>query len=95
MQRTQIYLTRDQKLRLEAIARSKSVSMADVVREAVSRYLAGTDSQYVVAQLQATFGGVAEWQDRDGIELARELREKWERTPSPDQEVPSERGSRR
>lgn len=79
MLRTQIYLTADQKARLEAIAKSRSVSMADVVRDAVSSYLANNDSERRLSVLRDTFGAIGEWKDHDGVSLARDLREQWKR----------------
>jgi hypothetical protein len=40
MQRTQVYLRRDQHLRLKRAARSKNRSMTNLLREAVDEYLA-------------------------------------------------------
>ena len=45
MQRTQLYLTHEQRRRLDALARAAGTSMADVVREAVETYLAGRQSR--------------------------------------------------
>ncbi len=39
MQRTQIYLPREQRVRLAAVARARGTSAAQVIREAVDRYL--------------------------------------------------------
>jgi predicted DNA-binding protein len=77
--RTQIYLEDEQKARLEAIARSRSVSMADVVREAVSEYLAKNEADHRSAVVRETFGAVSEWGDRDGVDLVREIRGQWRR----------------
>ena len=79
MLRTQIYLTADQKARLEAIAKSKSVSMADVVRDAVSSYLVNNDSERRLIVLRDTFGAIGEWKGHDGVILARDMREQWRR----------------
>ncbi len=79
MLRTQIYLTADQKARLEAIAKSRSVSMADVVRDAVSLYLAGNESEHRLNVLRDTFGAVSEWKEHDGVVLARSMRDQWKR----------------
>jgi hypothetical protein len=93
MLRTQIYLTADQKARLEAIAKSKSVSMADVVRDAVSSYLANNDSELRLSVLRDTFGAIGEWKDHDGVSLARSLREQWERPLDGTEDDPN-KGSR-
>jgi len=86
MQRTQIYLTSDQKARLEAIAGSRSVSMADVIRDAVSQYLAGSGNEHRLNVLRDTFGAVAEWKCHDGVELARQMRSQWSRPPKDSQD---------
>lgn len=39
MERTQIYLPRQQRVRLAAVARARGTSAAQVIREAVERYL--------------------------------------------------------
>ena len=52
--RTQIYLTSEQRDRIDRVARSQGVTMAEVIRTAVDRYLA--DSPDPVAALAATFG---------------------------------------
>ena len=78
LKRTQIYLTEEQRKRLEAISRARSVPMADVVRDAVDQYLlAGGSSQFLTA-LKETFGAVTEWKDKDGVAIQRELRSMWE-----------------
>ena len=53
--RTQVYLTADQRRRIDVIVARDGVSMADVVRAALDRYLeeSGADP---VAALRATFG---------------------------------------
>lgn len=40
MRRTQLYLTAEQRRRLDALARAGGTSMAELVREAVEQYLA-------------------------------------------------------
>ncbi len=48
--RTQIYLTEEQRARLRDRADRQRVSLAEVTREAIDRYLSGEDD------LEATFG---------------------------------------
>jgi predicted transcriptional regulator len=70
--RTQIYLTADQRRRLDAIARADDKPLAGVIRDAVDEYLehAGPEAQ---AALANTFGAAAEfavpprdeWEGRD------------------------------
>lgn len=78
MERTQIYLTAEQKARIEAIARARSVPMADVVRDAVAQYLLANEPDQLLAVIRETFGAVAEWKDKDGVVLQREIRSTWE-----------------
>jgi len=78
VERTQVYLTSEQKARLEAIAQIRSVSMADVVREAVDRYLLASEPSQLLAAINETFGVATEWKDRDGVAIQRELRAMWE-----------------
>jgi predicted DNA-binding protein len=56
MARTQIYLTDDLRARIDARARAEGKTMAEVVREAVERYV--DEPAYVEAALDATFGSV-------------------------------------
>lgn len=52
--RTQIYLTEDQRRRIDAAAASEGVTMAEIIRRALDAYLpAEADA---VAALTATFG---------------------------------------
>ena len=53
--RTQVYLTQDQRRRIDVLVARDGVTLAEVVRAALDRYLeeAATD---VDAALQATFG---------------------------------------
>jgi predicted DNA-binding protein len=52
--RTQIYLTAEQRERIDRVAKAQGMSMAEVIRAAVDRYL--DDSPDPVAALSATFG---------------------------------------
>lgn len=67
--RTQIYLTDEQRQRIDREARSRGVTMAEVIRRAVDRYLA-EDSDPGTA-LAATFGG--------DPTIAVPSREEWDR----------------
>ena len=53
--RTQIYLTQIQRRRLDEMCRIRGVSLAEVVREAVDRYLVTSGDACAVA-LDDTFG---------------------------------------
>jgi predicted DNA-binding protein len=65
MTRTQIYLSRDLRARVDERAEAEGKTMAEVVREAVERYV--EDPLDVEAELDATFGAVptAEVPSRD------------------------------
>ena len=52
--RTQIYLTEDQRRRIDAAAATEGVTMAEIIRRAVDAYLAAEAD--AAAALSATFG---------------------------------------
>ena len=52
--RTQVYLTQAQRERIDRVARSKGITMAEVIRTALDEYL--TDSADPTEALAATFG---------------------------------------
>lgn len=52
--RTQVYLTAEQRRQIDAIAKAEGLTMAEVVRRALDRYLTG-DVDPTIA-LKATFG---------------------------------------
>ncbi len=72
--RTQVYLTDDQRRRLDIRGRRTGAPMARMVREAVDAYLAG-DQPEVQAALDETFGTLPE------LELPS--RDEWDRDPDP------------
>lgn len=53
--RTQIYLTADQRRRIDAVRRRRGVTLAQVVREALDAYLVEPTPD-VAGVLEATFG---------------------------------------
>ena len=70
--RTQVYLTVEQRKRLDAIASTEHRSLAEVIREAIDGYLSGAPPEPKTA-LDATFGIAPDFQipsrdewDRDG-----------------------------
>ena len=69
--RTQIYLTDDQRRRLDARGRRTGASMARLIREAVDAYLAdgAPDTQ---AALDETFGTLLDLEIPDRSEWARD-----------------------
>lgn len=52
--RTQIYLTEDQRRRIDQRSAAEGIAMAEVIRRAIDQYLA--DGSDVVAVLESTFG---------------------------------------
>lgn len=52
--RTQIYLTVEQRERIDRVARARGITMAEVIRDALDLYL--DDTSDPVAALAATFG---------------------------------------
>jgi predicted DNA-binding protein len=72
--RTQIYLTDDQRRRLDARGRRTGAPMARIIREAVDAYLAD-DRSDVQAALDDTFGALPD--------LEVPSRDEWDRDPDP------------
>jgi metal-responsive CopG/Arc/MetJ family transcriptional regulator len=54
--RTQIYLTREQRAKLDALAKREDKSLAEVIREAVDRYLEEEPRSDRDEILKKTFG---------------------------------------
>jgi predicted DNA-binding protein len=69
-QRTQIYLTKDQRARIERIRRREGKSLAEVVREALDAYLDERQPD-LQAALDATYGAMPN--------LSIPSREEWDR----------------
>ena len=55
--RTQVYLTAEQRRRIDRVARRQGVTLAHIVRTAVDRYLAEPDAD-LEAALERTFGSM-------------------------------------
>lgn len=68
--RTQIYLTADQRKRLDELAHRRGEPLAQIIREAVDAYLAGVEVDAETA-LAATFGR--------SPDLVVPSRDEWER----------------
>ena len=68
--RTQVYLTADQRDRIDELAETEGVSMAEIIRRALDAYLAGgaADPEPVLA---ATFGAAPDATSAD--------RDEWDR----------------
>lgn len=64
--RTQVYLTQEQRTMIDRLAADREVTLAEIVRRALDRYLA-EESVDSVGALQATFGAdpLAAMPDRD------------------------------
>ena len=67
--RTQIYLTEEQRERIDEIAQSDGVTMAEVIRRALNAYL--TQESDPAAALAATFGADPDAEAPDRDEWAR------------------------
>jgi predicted DNA-binding protein len=68
--RTQVYLTEEQRRRIDAIGDAKGESLAEIVRKALDRYL-DEEFEDIDAALAATFGADPEARAPD--------REEWQR----------------
>jgi predicted transcriptional regulator len=68
--RTQIYLTAEQRRRLDELARRRGTTLAQLIREAVERYLETSGPDAAVA-LEGTFGSAP------GLEIPS--RDEWDR----------------
>ena len=71
--RTQLYLTEEQRRRLDAMGQRKGRKMAEMVREAVDSYLVGSGTD-LAAALETTFGTMPD--------LAVPSRDEWDRKPA-------------
>ena len=67
--RTQVYLTEDQRRRIDEIARAEGVTLAEVVRRALDSYL--NAERIAAADFVATFGS--------DPEAAAPSRDEWDR----------------
>jgi len=54
--RTQVYLTPEQRRRIDDVVQAEGVTLADVVRRAVDAYLSPSAATDVAAALASTFG---------------------------------------
>lgn len=68
--RTQIYLTDTQRQRIDELADSTGITMAEVIRRAVDSYLSEQSPESATA-LSSTFGTVADLEVPDRDEWAR------------------------
>ncbi len=70
--RTQIYLTKEQRAKLDELARREDKSLAQLIREAVDRYLE-TERPDVEEVLRRTFGAAPDFQVPDRSEWNRDF----------------------
>lgn len=78
MERTQLYLTPEQKKAVMEIGKAKSMTMAEVVREAVQQYLVHEKRDYRINVVRETFGSLSE-SDSNIEEHVEDLRKGWQK----------------
>jgi predicted DNA-binding protein len=61
MDRTQIYLTPEQKEALLDLSKNTSTSMAELIRLAIDEYLSKRSQDNRLQAIQETFGAIPEW----------------------------------
>lgn len=76
MERTQVYLTPDQKEALLMLSREKAIPMAELIRNAIEEYLIRHNRDNRRRIIQETFGAVPEW-SVNGQSYTREIRGGW------------------
>jgi len=84
MHRTQIYLTPRERKALGAMAVRTGRTRSDLIREAVDRFLEGSDA-YTVSDRKALLRqGRGLWADRTDLPDLEGLRREWDREPRAD-----------
>lgn len=78
MVRTQIYLSQEERDRLDAIAQAQGISRSDLVRTAVAKYLTGHYDEVAGDVMQRCCGL---WSARDDLPDLRRMRDDWTRRP--------------
>lgn len=76
MERTQLYLTPEQKKAVMEIGKAKSMTMAEVVREAVQQYLVHEKRDYRINVVRETFGSLSGSNIEEHVE---DLRKGWQK----------------
>lgn len=76
MQRTQIYLTREEHAALRGLARIRGCKQSELVREAVDQYVVRNGKAGPLLALERAAGL---WKDRDDLPDFRALRQDWDR----------------
>jgi len=78
MKRTQLYLEDFQKKMLEQLAEQKNVSMGEMVREAINKYIADNHIEVAITNINNTCGLWSERNDmQNSDEWVRSLRNEW------------------
>ncbi len=76
MVRTQIYLTREERDSLAALARATGKKQSELIREAVDQFVEKSGAQRRRALIKK---GAGIWKDRNDLPDFRALREEWDR----------------
>ena len=80
MERTQIYLTPEQKEALLVLSNEKATPMAELIRKAIDDFLVRYRRNDRKQVLQETFGVLPEWKE-GGETYTRRLRSGWQERP--------------
>lgn len=77
MERTQIYLTQEERAALRAIAERRGQTQSEIIREAIDRFLEEEPDEVSVNEaLEKSFGI---WADRDDLDdFIAKLRQEWD-----------------
>jgi hypothetical protein len=78
MERTQIYLTPEQKEALITLSHDKEIPMAELIRTAIDEYLTRNHQDNRRQVLLDTFGAISDW-NTNGADYTRILRDSWRR----------------
>lgn len=76
MERTQIYLTPEQKEALIALSGDKAIPMAELIRNAIDEYLTRHNQNSRRQMILESFGAVSDW-NTNGEIYTREMRTGW------------------
>ncbi len=76
MERTQIYLTREQREALRTIAEQRNKPQSEIIREAIDGYLVDAVKEVDVEKLLEESFGI--WADRDDLPDIEALRREWD-----------------